>query len=98
MKSRKRINYEDIVEIGKKLIMEQTEFLWDCNGDNERASFAYAISGIVDFWDRLDKATQMTEKEVDEAADEFMRNLNANLSVDSEDLNKYYDENHCCRE
>ena len=93
---RKRINYEDIVEIGKKLIMEQTEFLWDCNGDNERASFAYVISGIVDFWDRLDKATQMTEKEIDEAADEFMNSFTTYL--DSEVLNKYNDENNCCRE
>ena len=93
---RKRINYEDIVEIGKKLIMEQTEFLWDCNGDNERASFAYAISGIVDLWDRLDKATLMTEKEIDEAADEFMNSFTTYL--DSEVLNKYNDENNCCRE
>lgn len=98
MKSRKRINYEDIVEIGNTLIKEQTSFLWECDNDNERASFAYIISGIVDFLDRLDKATQMTEKEINEASDEFMRNLSANLSLNSEDLNKYYDENHCCRE
>ena len=74
MKTRKEISYEDIVEIGKSLIMEQADVVWE-EDDKERAVSACIISGIISFLDRLDKATQMTEKEINEASDEFMRNL-----------------------
>lgn len=97
MKMRKKISYEDIVEIGKSLIMEQTDVVWE-EDDKERAVSACIVSGIISFLDRLDKATRMTEKEINEASDEFMRNLSANLSVNSEVLNKYNDKNNCGRE
>lgn len=85
MRARKQINYEDIVEIGKSLIMEQTDLVWE-EDDKERAVSAGIVSGIISFLDRLDTATRMTEKEINEASDEFMRNFSANLSVNSEVL------------
>ncbi len=97
MKIRKQINYEDIVEIGKNLIKEQTDFLWETDKESERTISAYVISGIVDFLDSLDKATRMTQEEIDKAIKEFKNNPVTNLYMDSEDLNKH-DKSNCCRE
>lgn len=86
MKMRKQISYEDIVEIGKNLIKEQTDFMWESNDDKEKAVSAYVISGIVDFLDSLDKATQMTQKEIDEKLEEVKHGFTS-FSIDSEVLN-----------
>lgn len=98
MKMRKEISYEDIVEIGVSLIKTQTDFLWECNDEKERLVSTYIISGIVDFLDSLDKATQMTEKEINKAMKELKNSYITSLSMDSEVLNKYNDKNNCGRE
>lgn len=98
IKMRKQINYEDIIEIGMRLIKDETEFLWECNDDTERARCAFTVSGIVDFLSALDRATKMTQEEIEKVADKFNQNFNICLPVDSEVLNKYNDENNYCRE
>lgn len=98
MRARKQINYEDIVEIGVSLIKVQTDFLWECNDEKERLVSTYIISGIVDFLDSLDKATRMTQEEINKAMKEFKNSHITSFSMDSEVLNKYHDENNCCRE
>lgn len=98
MKTRKEISYEDIVEIGMSLIKTQTDFLWECNDDKDRLISTYIISGIVDFLDSLDKATRMTQEEINKAMKEFKNSHITSLSMDSEVLNKYNDKNNCGRE
>ena len=66
MMTRKDISYESIVGIGLDLIQEQTNFLWECNDDSDRARVAYDISGIVDLLSALDKATKDTQNGDDE--------------------------------
>ena len=61
--TRKDISYESIVGIGLDLIQEQTNFLWECNDDSDRARLAYDISGIVDLLSALDKATKDSQNE-----------------------------------
>lgn len=97
MRARKQINYEDIVEIGKSLIMEQTDLVWE-EDDKERAVSACIVSGIISFLDRLDKATRMTQEEIDKAMKEFKNSHVTSFSMDSEVLNKYNDKNNCGRE
>ncbi len=63
MKLRKAIGYEDIVDIGLNLIKDETEILWECNDDTERAKCAFTVSGIVNLLSAIDKATQMTEED-----------------------------------
>ena len=98
MKTRKEISYEDIVEIGMSLIKTQTDFLWECNDEKERLVSTYIISGIVDFLDSLDKATRMTQEEINKAMKEFKNSHITSFSMDSEVLNKYNDKNNCSRE
>lgn len=64
--TRKDISYESIVGIGLDLIQEQTNFLWECNDDSDRARVAYDISGIVDLLSALNKATKDTQNGDDE--------------------------------
>lgn len=94
---RKEISYEDIVEIGKSLIMEQTDVVWE-EDDKERAVSACIVSGIISFLDKLDKATRMTQEEIDKAMKEFKNSHITSFSMDSEVLNKYNDKNNCGRE
>ena len=64
MKNRKKIDYEDIVEMGISLIKDETDFIYECSDDSTRAQSAFRISGIIDFLSELDKATRITEEAV----------------------------------
>lgn len=66
MMTRKDISYERIIGIGLDLIQEQTNFLWECNDDSDRARVAYDISGIVDLLSALDEATKDYSQNEDE--------------------------------
>lgn len=92
MRARRQISYDDIAEIGKNLIMEQTDLVWE-EDNKERAVSVCIVSGIISFLDRLDKATRMSQDDIDKDAQEFI----TSLCMDSEVLNKYNDENNCCR-
>jgi len=98
MRVRRQISYDDIAEIGVSLIKTQTDFLWECNDEKERLVSTYIICGIVDFLDSLDKATRMTQEEINKAMKEFKNSHITCLSMDSEVLNKYNDKNNCSRE
>lgn len=78
MKLRKQIGYEDIIEIGMSLIKDETEFLWECKDDTERARCAFTVSGIVNFMSAIDDATRMTEED----KKTFEKNLVDNLKDD----------------
>ena len=66
MVTRKDISYERIIGIGLDLIQEQTNFLWECNDDSDRARVAYDISGIVDLLSALNEATKDYSQNEDE--------------------------------
>ena len=78
MKFRKEIEYEDIVDIGLNLIKDETEILWECNDDTERAKCAFTVSGIVNLLSAINKATQMTEEEKKAFEKNSVYNLNDN--------------------
>lgn len=97
MRARRQISYDDIAEIGKSLIMEQTDLVWE-EDDKERAVSACIVSGIISFLDRLDKATRISQEDIDKVAQGFKNSYITSFCMDSEDLNKYNDENNCGRE
>ena len=68
MKNRKKINYEDIVEIGLSLIKEETDILYG-ESEKNKAESAMRICGIVDFIKALDEATILSESDICENPD-----------------------------
>ena len=57
--NRRKIDYEEIVEIGLSLLKEETEVLYGTS-DKDKAESAMRICGIVDFLSMLDDATRVT--------------------------------------
>ena len=68
MMNRRKIDYEEIVEIGLSLLKDETEVLYGTS-DKDKAESAMRICGIVDFIKALDEATVLSESDVCENPD-----------------------------
>ena len=59
MKNRKKIDYDEIVEIGLSLLKDETEVLYGTS-NKSKAESVMRMCGIIDFLSALDDATQVT--------------------------------------
>ncbi len=58
MKNRKKIDYEDIVEMGLSLLKDETETIYGTSNE-DKAESVMRMCGIIDFLHVLDDATQV---------------------------------------
>lgn len=59
MKNRKKIDYDEIVEIGLSLLKDETDVLYGTS-DKDKAESVMRMCGIIDFLSVLNDATQVT--------------------------------------
>ena len=60
MKNRKKIDYDEIVEIGLSLLKDEIDMIYGIE-DKSKAESALRMSGIIDFLNELNKATLICE-------------------------------------
>lgn len=60
MKNRKKIDYDEVVEIGLSLLKDEIDMIYGIE-DKSKAESALRMSGIIDFLNELNKATLICE-------------------------------------
>ena len=60
MKNRKKIDYDEVVEIGLSLLKNEIDMIYGIE-DKSKAESALRMSGIIDFLNELNKATLICE-------------------------------------
>lgn len=60
MKNRKKIDYDEVVEIGLSLLKDETDVLYGTS-DKDKAESVMRMCGIIDFLNELNKATLICE-------------------------------------
>lgn len=60
MKNRKKIDYNEVVEIGLSLLKNEIDMIYGIE-DKSKAESALRMSGIIDFLNELNKATLICE-------------------------------------
>lgn len=68
MKNRKKIDYDEIVEIGLSLLKDETDVLYGTS-DKDKAESVMRMCGIIDFIRALDEATVLSESDICENPD-----------------------------
>lgn len=61
MSNRKNISYEEAVSLALEVIKEDMEFLYE-EDDKGKAQTAMRVSAIIDFIEKLDKATKLVKE------------------------------------